>query len=65
MIFTIIPFLLVMIFVGGYAWAGRFCKGSVSRFFMGILLGLGILFVLGGVAFAGCALIFMNSGPMR
>jgi hypothetical protein len=57
MISGVIPMLLLLVFIGGYAWAGKFCKSRVSQFFVGIMLGFGILFVLAGVAFAGCCLV--------
>ena len=60
----VIPILLLLVFGGGIAWAGKFCKSGVSQFFVGILLGFGILFVLAGVAFAGCCILF-SSGNMK
>ncbi|MGA3170169.1 MAG: hypothetical protein ABSE62_04080 [Chthoniobacteraceae bacterium] len=61
----VIPMLVLAAFAGGIAWAGRFCKNGVAQFFVGILLGLGILLVIAGVAFAGCCLVFSQMGPMR
>jgi hypothetical protein len=56
MIGGIIPLLILFAFAGGIAWAGNFCKNPVSQIFVGILLGFGILFVIAGVAFAGCCI---------
>lgn len=53
----VIPILLVLIFGGGFVWAGKFCKNKVAQFFMGIVLGFGILLVIVGIAFAGCCLV--------
>lgn len=50
----VIPILLVA-FLIGFAVAGSWCKNTGSQIFVGILLGLGFLVVLGAVAFAGCA----------
>jgi len=61
MVGGVVPMLLVLAFVGGFAWAGKFCKSGVSQFFVGILLGVGILFVVAGVAFAGCCLVLAGS----
>jgi hypothetical protein len=60
----VVPILLLLAFGGGIAWAGNFCKSGISQFFVGILLGFGILFVLAGVAFAGCC-ILVGSGSFR
>jgi hypothetical protein len=57
----VLPMLFLLAFFGGYAWAGKYCKSAVSRFFMGIVIGIGILFVIAGVAFAGCCLVLMNA----
>jgi hypothetical protein len=54
MIVGIIPILIVLAFVAGNFWAGSSGKKGVERFFAGIALGLGIIFVIAGVAFAGC-----------
>jgi hypothetical protein len=53
----VIPILVLLAFGGGIAWAGSFCKTGVSQFFVGILLGFGILFALVAVAFAGCCIL--------
>jgi hypothetical protein len=60
----VIPLLLLLAFGGGIMWAGRFCKSGVAQFFVGMLLGVGIIFVLAGVAFAGCC-ILVGSGSFR
>jgi hypothetical protein len=60
----VIPMLLLLAFGGGIAWAGRYCKTGVGQFFMGILLGFGILFALVAVAFAGCCIV-VGSGAFR
>jgi hypothetical protein len=57
MIAGILPMLLILAFGGGIVMAGKFCKTPVTRFFVGILLGFGFIFVLLGVAFAGCLLV--------
>jgi hypothetical protein len=53
----VIPILVLLAFGGGIALAGTFCKSGVAQFFVGILLGIGILFVVAGVAFAGCCMV--------
>jgi len=53
----VIPMLILLPFVGGIMWAGNFCKNWVSQFFVGLLLGVGIICVIAGVAFAGCLVI--------
>ena len=53
----VVPILILLAFGGGIAWAGSFCKSGVAQFFVGILLGFGILFVVAGVAFAGCCIL--------
>jgi hypothetical protein len=57
----VIPMLLILIFGCGIAWAGTFCKTTVSKIIVGIALGFGILFVLVGVVFAGCCLVLAGS----
>jgi hypothetical protein len=61
----VIPILLLLAFGGGIAWAGSFCKSPVAQFFVGILLGIGILCVLAGVAFAGCCIVLGSNGGFR
>jgi hypothetical protein len=56
----ILLLFVLMAFAGGIAWAGKFCKGPVTQFFVGILLGFGILCVIAGIAFAGCCAILVN-----
>ena len=61
----VIPMLLILAFVGGFALAGKYCERGVARFFMGILLGVGIICAVAGVAFAGCCLILVGAGLRR
>jgi hypothetical protein len=61
----VIPMLLILVFGGGIMWAGTFCKSKVSQFFVGIALGFGILFVLAGVAFAGCCVLLGGLKDMK
>jgi len=61
----VIPMLLLLVFAGGIAWAGKYTKTGLGRFFLGIVLGFGILFVIAGVAFAGCCLVLSQMGPMH
>ncbi len=64
-IFGIIPVLILLALSGGIVLAGKFCKNGVAQFFVGILLGLGIICVVAGVAFAGCCVLLSQSGPNR
>ena len=57
----VVPMLLILAFVGGFMMAGKFCKTGLGQFFMGILLGFGIVFVLAGVAFAGCCILMSGA----
>jgi len=57
----VVPLLVLLAFAGGIAWAGKFCKNGVAQFFVGLLLGVGIICVLAGVAFAGCCLVLSGS----
>ncbi len=59
------PMLIILVFIGGYAWAGKFCKNKVAQFFVGILLSFGIFFTLIAVAFAGCLLVIGGMNHMH
>jgi uncharacterized membrane protein len=53
----VVPLLILLAFGGGIVWAGKFCKSVIAQFFVGLLLGFGIICVVAGVAFAGCCLV--------
>jgi hypothetical protein len=61
----VVPMLILLAFGGGIMWAGRFCKTGLAQFFVGLVLGIGILFALVGVAFAGCLVIVGASSVHR
>ena len=47
--------VVAVIFVGfGIMIAGTFCKDGDSQIMVGIMLGIGLMFVVGGVLYAGC-----------
>ena len=56
-----IPLLILLAFAGGIAWAGKFCKNGIAQFFVGLLLGLGILLVFAGAVFAGCCIVLSGT----
>jgi hypothetical protein len=56
----VVPLLLLLAFGGGFVLAGKFCKNGIAQFFVGLLLGVGIVCVVAGVAFAGCCLVVGN-----
>ena len=61
----VIPLLLALVIFGGFALASKCCKSGVGRFFAGIAFSIGILFVLCGIAFAGCAILMTTGGGLR
>jgi len=60
----VVPLLILLAFGGGIMLAGKFCKNGVTQFFVGLLLGVGIICVIAGVAFAGCCLV-LSTGSFR
>lgn len=56
----IVSFILIAVFLTGFFVAGTFCKNIAAQIFVGILLGVGFVAVLCGIAFAGC--LFMLRG---
>jgi len=58
---SVIPMLLLLAFIGGFALAGKFCKNGVARVFVGLLMGVGIICVLVAVVFAGCCLVLSGT----
>jgi hypothetical protein len=59
-LFGIIPPLLILAFAVGIAFAGKYCKGRDAQVTMGILMGIGFIFLVIGVIFAGCAASMRN-----
>jgi hypothetical protein len=50
-----LAFVLFVFFALSWALAGIFCKDSESRVGATILIGLGLIFVVGAIIFAGCS----------
>ncbi len=58
-IFAVIA-ICIAFCMAGTAIARTFCKNKGIRVLVGILLGMGFIFVLGAVIFAGCAASMRN-----